>query len=213
MPEEMNTDTASVLDTEAEIKTEAEEPKNVAEEKETETPSTEEAETKVEEKVEEDKKSEEPELTIDSYGDLGLKETDDVKIDADVQKEFKEAFLKHKVSPDAAKELAALQVMAVQKEAKRQEEVYNKLIKGWEEQNIKTYGDDLKNVQTNCGRVLAQLDKTGQFKELLTLAGADKAPATLAFLKAVGDVLLEKPSINGNASGPTKEPELEDFYK
>ena len=72
---------------------------------------------------------------------------------------------------------------------------------------------ELKNVKTNAGRVLAELDKSGKFKEFLELAGAANAPATLGFLKEVGDRVLEKASVNPSATTTPTMKELEDFYK
>lgn len=155
-----------------------------------------------------EEKSEDRELTIESYGDLGLVEDGDVKISEELQKSFKEVALKHKISPEAAKEIANVQYSFVKKER----EAYTALQKSWEKEISDTYGDNLKNVQTNCGRVLAEYDKSGKFQEFLKVAGAENHPATLEFLKAVGDVLLEKPSINPSATAPVKEATLEDFY-
>lgn len=149
-----------------------------------------------------------PELTLDSYGDLGLVETEDIKVDKEYVGSFKELALKHKLSPEIAKEFASLQY----NEAKKAIDALKQIKNSWSEENAKTYGDNLKNVETNCGRVLAQFDKEGKFAELLTLAGADKAPATLAFLKSIGDIVLEKSSVN-SVSTPNKEKSLEDFYR
>lgn len=149
-----------------------------------------------------------PELTLDSYGDLGLVETEDIKVDKEYVGSFKELALKHKLSPEIAKEFASLQY----NEAKKAIDALKQIKNSWSEENSKTYGDNLKNVETNCGRVLAQFDKEGKFAELLTLAGADKAPATLAFLKSIGDIVLEKSSVN-SVSTPNKEKSLEDFYR
>lgn len=172
-------------------------------------------EEKVEEKAEESKteakteeKEEARELTLESYGDLGLVEEGDVKISQELQKSFKEVALKHKISIEAAKEIAAVQYSFVKKER----EAYTAMQKSWEKEISDTYGDNLKNVQTNCGRVLAEYDKSGKFQEFLKIAGAENHPATLEFLKSVGDVLLEKPSINPSATAPVKEARLEDFY-
>lgn len=149
-----------------------------------------------------------PELTLDSYGDLGLVETESIKINPEVTKAFKQLALDNKISPEVAKKLAQFQYQ----ETKKVADEYDKMVKGWEEENKRTYGDNLKNIQTNAARVLAELDKDGKFKELLHLAGAENAPATLAFLKNIGDQLLEKPSVSPNAAPVVTEKELEDFY-
>lgn len=154
------------------------------------------------------KENNQPELTLDSYGDLGFVETEDLKVDKAYVESIKQVALKHKLPVEVAKEIAAIQY----NEAKKAVDNWSQVKKGWDEENSKTYGDNLKNVETNCGRVLAQFDKEGKFAELLTLAGADKAPATLAFLKSIGDIVLEKPSVN-SATIPNNEKSLEDFYK
>lgn len=171
----------------------------------TETAPTTEQNSTVEAKPEETK---EPELTLESYGDLGLKETDDIKIDADLQKSFKELALKNKISPEAAKEIAAMQIAAKQKEV----DAFKQMQAGWQKQAEEKYGDNLKNVETNVARVLTELDKSGEFAKLLELAGATKHPATLAFLQSVGDQILEKPSINANATVSAKT-SLADYYR
>lgn len=211
MPEETKETTTetteSTLDTEKTAEVATEETKT----EETHTEDQAEQDKKVEEASDEKKteeKSEDRELTIESYGDLGLVEEGDVKISQELQKSFKEVALKHKISIEAAKEIAAVQYSFVKKER----EAYTAMQKSWEKEISDTYGDNLKNVQTNCGRVLAEYDKSGKFQEFLKIAGAENHPATLEFLKSVGDVLLEKPSINPSATAPVKEARLEDFY-
>ena len=152
-------------------------------------------------------KAQEPELKIEDNGDLGLVEEEGVKIDANLQKSFKELCLENKIPVETAKKVAKLQFDAI----KKQHDDFVALQKSWEEENTKTYGENLKNVKTNAGRVLAELDKSGKFKEFLELAGAANAPATLGFLKEVGDRGLEKSSVNPSATPTMKE--LEDFYK
>lgn len=199
--------TESTLDTEKTAEVATEETKT----EETHTEDQAKEEKKAEEASDEKKteeKSEDRELTIESYGDLGLVEEGDVKISEELQKSFKEVALKHKISIEAAKEIAAVQYSFVKKER----EAYTAMQKSWEKEISDTYGDNLKNVQTNCGRVLAEYDKSGKFQEFLKIAGAENHPATLEFLKSVGDVLLEKPSINPSATAPVKEATLEDFY-
>ena len=154
-------------------------------------------------------KTKEPELKIEDYGDLGLVEEEGVKLDANLQKSFKELCLENKIPVETAKKVAKLQFDAI----KKQHDDFVALQKSWEEENTKTYGENLKNVKTNAGRVLAELDKSGKFKEFLELAGAANAPATLGFLKEVGDRVLEKASVNPSATTTPTMKELEDFYK
>lgn len=154
-------------------------------------------------------KTKEPELKIEDYGDLGLVEEEGVKLDANLQKSFKELCLENKIPVEAAKKVAKLQYDTL----KKQHDDFVNMQKSWEEENTKTYGENLKNVKTNAGRVLAELDKSGKFKEFLELAGAANAPATLGFLKEVGDRVLEKGSINPSATTTPTMKELEDFYK
>lgn len=154
-------------------------------------------------------KAQEPELKIEDYGDLGLVEEEGVKLDANLQKSFKELCLENKIPVETAKKVAKLQYDAI----KKQHDDFVALQQSWETENTKTYGDNLKNVKTNAGRVLAELDKSGKFKEFLALAGAANAPATLGFLKEVGDRVLEKASVNPSATTTPMMKELEDFYK
>ena len=154
-------------------------------------------------------KTKEPELKIEDYGDLGLVEEEGVKLDANLQKSFKELCLENKIPVETAKKVAKLQFDAI----KKQHDDFVALQKSWEEENTKTYGENLKNIKTNAGRVLAELDKSGKFKEFLELAGAANAPATLGFLKEVGDRVLEKASVNPSATTTPTMKELEDFYK
>ena len=154
-------------------------------------------------------KTKEPELKIEDYGDLGLVEEEGVKLDANLQKSFKELCLENKIPVETAKKVAKLQFDTL----KKQHDDFVALQKSWEEENTKTYGENLKNVKTNAGRVLAELDKSGKFKEFLELAGAANAPATLGFLKEVGDRVLEKASVNPSATTTPTMKELEDFYK
>lgn len=154
-------------------------------------------------------KTKEPELKIEDYGDLGLVEEEGVKLDANLQKSFKELCLENKIPVEVAKKVAKLQYDTL----KKQHDDFVNMQKSWEEENTKTYGENLKNVKTNAGRVLAELDKSGKFKEFLELAGAANAPATLGFLKEVGDRVLEKGSVNPSATTTPTMKELEDFYK
>lgn len=154
-------------------------------------------------------KAQEPELKLEDYGDLGLVEEEGVKLDANLQKSFKELCLENKIPVETAKKVAKLQYDAI----KKQHDDFVALQQSWETENTKTYGENLKNVKTNAGRVLAELDKSGKFKEFLELAGAANAPATLGFLKEVGDRVLEKASVNPSATTTPTMKELEDFYK
>jgi len=154
-------------------------------------------------------KTQEPELKIEDYGDLGLVEEEGVKMDANLQKSFKELCLENKIPVETAKKVAKLQYDAM----KKQHNDFVALQQSWETENTKTYGDNLKNVKTNAGRVLAELDKSGKFREFLELAGATNAPATLGFLKEVGNRVLEKGSVNPSATTTPTMKELEDFYK
>ena len=154
-------------------------------------------------------KTKKPELKIEDYGDLGLVEEEGVKLDANLQKSFKELCLENKIPVETAKKVAKLQYDAI----KKQHDDFVAMQKSWEEENTKTYGENLTNVKTNAGRVLAELDKSGKFKEFLELAGAANAPATLGFLKEVGDRVLEKASVNPSATTTPTMKELEDFYK
>ena len=154
-------------------------------------------------------KTKEPELKIEDYGDLGLVEEEGVKLDANLQKSFKELCLENKIPVETAKKVAKLQFDTI----KKQHDDFVALQKSWEEENTNTYGENLKNIKTNAGRVLAELDKSGKFKEFLELAGAANAPATLGFLKEVGDRVLEKSSVNPSATTTPTMKELEDFYK
>lgn len=211
MPEEIQETKTETTESVLENEKNTEEVKEETKTEETHTEDQAKEQDKAEEASDEKKteeKEEASELTLESYGDLGLVEEGDVKISQELQAAFKETALKHKISPEAAKEIAEVQYSFMKKE----KEAFYNLQKEWDKKNAETYGDNLKNIQTNCGRVLEEYDKSGKFKELLELAGATSHPATLEFLKTVGDVLLEKPSINPNATAPVKEATLEDFY-
>jgi len=147
------------------------------------------------------------ELTLESYAALDDLKEEGVVVDKEALKSLKELALENKWDADTAEKIVKIQMQA----AKKQVDAYKDLQKSWEESNKKTYGDNLKNVETNCSRVLTELDKSGKFKELLALAGTEKHPATLEFLKTIGDKLLEKPMVNPNATATSKEVSLEDF--
>lgn len=202
MPEQNVTQTQPATEPAAEVKetTPAAEPAApAAEPKEPTAPA---AEPKQEPKPE-------PELTLESYGDLGIVETDEIKINKELNASFKEIALKHKISPEAAKEIAALQYNQIKKDIDNM-----KLLKQtWEKENQDKYGDNLKNIETKCGRVLAEMDKDGKFQSFLSLVGAEKAPAILGFLSTIGDALLEKGSINPSSTPFRKEKTLEDIFE
>ena len=149
------------------------------------------------------------EADADTYAELDAISAEGVTVAPETLKSFKEIAKANNLSPEAAKSIVELQVNA----AKKQVEDFKALQASWEAQNKSTYGDNLKNVETNCSRVLAELDKDGKFKELLALAGAEKHPATLGFLKNIGELLLEKESVNPNATVSTddEEVDLENF--
>lgn len=152
----------------------------------------------------------EPELTIDSYKDLGFDGFEEEFIPSEEElKAFKQLGVDNKIAPQALKAISVWSMT----ELKKQKEATAKIVEGWRAENAKKYGDNLKNVQTNVGRVLAQMDKSGNFANLLKTAGAEEHPATLEFLSAIGDVLLEKGSVNPNATVQGKEFTLEDMYK
>lgn len=201
---ENETDTKTATTTADATQTAATEPNNTATGDTTQT-TTAESTTQ----TTEPDKTKEPELKMEDYGDLGLVEEEGVKLDANLQKAFKELCLENKIPVETAKKVAKLQFDAI----KKQHDDFVALQKSWEEENTKTYGENLKNVKTNAGRVLAELDKSGKFKEFLELAGAANAPATLGFLKEVGDRVLEKASVNPSATTTPTMKELEDFYK
>lgn len=119
---------------------------------------------------------------------------------------------KHNISVEAAKEIAQLDLNTSAAQAMVEERLLADAQVKWAQENQAKYGDNLKNVETNCSRVLAELDKEGKFKELLATAGVEKHPATLGFLKTIGDLYLEKASVNPNATVSTdEEVELENF--
>lgn len=153
------------------------------------------------------KDAKDAELSIESYASLDNLKEEGVVVDKDALKNLKELALENKWDAATAEKIVKIQMQA----AKKQVDAFQELQKGWEESNKKTYGENLKNVETNCSRVLTELDKSGKFKELLALAGAEKHPATLEFLKTIGDKLLEKPMVNPNATATSKEVSLEDF--
>lgn len=152
----------------------------------------------------------EPVYTLDSYKDL---DNADFLVEAGLEKDdltsFKQLGVNNKLSPEALKAVAKWSLDNI----KEQREAFAKVQEGWRQENAKKYGDNLKNVKTNVGRVLADFDKSGNFAKLLQDAGAEENPATLEFLNGLADVLLEKGSVNPNASPEGKPFTLEDIYK
>ena len=120
---------------------------------------------------------------------------------------------KHNISVEAAKEIMQLDLNSSAAQAMAEDKLIADAQARWAQENQAKYGDNLKNVETNCSRVLAELDKEGKFKELLATAGVSGHPATLGFLKTIGDLYLEKSSVNPNATVSTddEEVELENF--
>lgn len=158
--------------------------------------------------AEQSAQTQEPELTIDSYKELDSFDPE-YELDAESMKAFKEVGLKNKIPPAALKAVAEWSLG----EVKKQQEAFAKQKEAWREENAKKYGDNLKNVKTNVGRVLADFDKSGEFAKVLQSAGVEDNPAALEFLAAVGDAVLEKGSVNPNASAEGKDVTLEDMYK
>lgn len=152
----------------------------------------------------------EPQLTIDSYKDMGVEAFDEqYRLNEESLQSFKELGLSNKISPEHMKAVAEWTMQQI----KAQNEAYEKIKAGWRAENEKKYGENLKNVKTNVGRVLADFDKSGEFAKVLQSAGVEDNPAALEFLAAVGDAVLEKGSVNPNASAEGKDVTLEDMYK
>lgn len=147
-------------------------------------------------------------LTAESYGAFGLQIPED-KINKEYDSAFRKLMVDNQVPVDLAQKIAQFNYSQNQKEDKEVDD----MVAAWNAQSAKIYGDNLKNVEMECQRVLSEIDKSGDFGKFLALAGAEKHPATLAFLKAVGERILEKQSVNTNATAPTRQLELEDFYK
>lgn len=203
MPEEITNAETKPTET-AQTATQTAEPKPV------DTPTAESAQKPVEKAVETKPEQNEPELTIDSYKGLDLSQYEkDIDLSGADLDSFKQMGLKNKLSPETLQAIANWSLDNL----KAERENFKKTQEAWRAENEKKYGDNLKNVKTNVGRVLAEMDKSGQFASLLKDAGAEEHPATLEFLSAIGDVLLEKGSINPNATIQGKEMSLEDMYK
>ena len=219
MPEEMtnnsaeSTETAQTAATTAETKadatTTAEPAEKAAETVETKEPAEKAEPAKQEEPAKKEEAAAE-EYTVDSYKDLLDADTiEEFDLTDGNLAEFKELGVKNHIPPATLKAIAAWSLENVRKQNEHIEKVHAE----WRKQNEEKYGENLKNVKTNVGRVLADMDKTGQFASLLKDVGAEEHPATLAFLSAIGDVLLEKGSVNPNATIQGKEMSLEDMYR
>lgn len=151
-----------------------------------------------------------PELSLESYKDLDSSDfVTEAGLEAEGLTSFKQMGLDNKISPDALKAVAKWSLDNI----KAQQEAFAKVQASWKAENEKKYGENLKNVKTNVGRVLADFDKAGTFANLLKDAGAEENPAVLEFLNSVADAVLEKGSINPNASPEGRDVTLEDMYK
>lgn len=150
----------------------------------------------------------------DAYADIekGVQVPNGLEVNKQWLQGVKDIAKQFNVSADCVKALLQFDLNDNAANAMAEQKMLDNAKAKWEQENQAKYGDNLKNVETNCSRVLAELDKDGKFKELLALVGAEKHPATLGFLKAIGDVVLEKPSVNPNATVSTdEEVELENF--
>lgn len=167
------------------------------------------------EKVEEPAKGKEPEKKQEDPNDPYAKLTEGLTIPKDVSIDeksiggLKEIAKKHNISVDALKEIVQLDINNNAASVAAEDKLIAEAQAKWAQENQAEYGDNLKNVETDCSRVLAELDKDGKFKELLANAGVEKHPALLGFLKAVGDSVLEKQSVNPNSTISTDEEEVE----
>lgn len=219
MPEETSktttesTETAQTAATTAETKTDAtttaEHTEKAAETVETKEPAEKAEPAKQEEPAKKEEAAEE-EYTVDSYKDLLDADTiEEFDLTDGNLAEFKELGVKNHIPPATLKAIASWSLENVRKQNEHIEKVHEE----WRKQNEAKYGENLKNVKTNVGRVLADMDKTGQFASLLKDVGAEEHPATLAFLSAIGDVLLEKGSVNPNASVQGEDLSLEYMYR
>lgn len=142
----------------------------------------------------------------------GLQIPQGVEIDKVLVDNLKGVARQYNIPAEAVKALMQLDLNNVSAERMAEDRLVANAQAKWAEENQAKYGDNLKNVETNCSRVLAELDKEGKFKELLATAGVSKHPATLGFLKTIGDLYLEKASVNPNATVSTdEEVELENF--
>lgn len=219
MPEEMTNNTAestetaqtaaTTAETKADATTTAETVEKAAETVEAKKPAEKAEPAKKEESTKKEEAAKE-EYTVDSYKDLLDSDTiEEFELTDGNLAEFKKLGVKNHIPPATLKAIAAWSLENVRKQNEHIEKVHAE----WRKQNEEKYGENLKNVKTNVGRVLADMDKTGQFASLLKDVGAEEHPATLAFLSAIGDVLLEKGSVNPNATIQGKEMSLEDMYR
>lgn len=142
----------------------------------------------------------------------GIQIPQGVKADAQLYDGLKDIAKQFNMPLDAVKALVSLDLTNTAAERMAEDKLVADAQAKWAEENKAKYGDNLKNVETNCSRVLAELDKDGKFKELLATAGVSGHPATLGFLKTIGDLYLEKASVNPNATVSTDDDvELENF--
>lgn len=142
----------------------------------------------------------------------GLQIPQGVEVDNQMVDGLKAVAKQFNISADGVKALLQLDVNNNAASMMAEEKLVAEAQAKWAQENQAKYGDNLKNVETNCSRVLAELDKDGKFKELLATAGVSGHPATLGFLKTIGDLYLEKSSVNPNATVSTDEDvELENF--
>lgn len=142
----------------------------------------------------------------------GIQIPQGVKADAQLYDGLKDIAKQFNMPVDAVKALVSLDLTNTAAERMAEDKLIADAQAKWAEENKAKYGDNLKNVETNCSRVLAELDKEGKFKELLATAGVSGHPATLGFLKTIGDLYLEKASVNPNATVSTDDDvELENF--
>lgn len=150
----------------------------------------------------------------DPYANLltGMQVPQGVEVDENLFEGLKAVAKQYNMPADAVKALMQLDMNNTAADNRVEEKLLADAQARWAQENQAKYGDNLKNVETNCSRVLAELDKDGKFKELLATAGVSGHPATLGFLKTIGDLYLEKPSVNPNATVSTdEEVELENF--
>lgn len=156
----------------------------------------------------------EPAQPADPYANFmeGIQVPQGVNGDSQLYDGLKDIAKQYKMPVEAVKALVSLDLTNTAAEQMAEKKLLDDAHARWAEECRAKYGDNLKNVETNCSRVLAELDKDGKFKELLALAGVEGHPATLGFLKTIGDLYLEKASVNPNATVSTDdEVELENF--
>lgn len=152
--------------------------------------------------------------TSDPYDNLlaGMQIPQGVEVDENLFEGLKAVAKQYNMPAEAVKALMQLDMNNTAADSRVEEKLLADAQNRWAAENQAKYGDNLKNVETNCSRVLAELDKDGKFKELLATAGVSGHPATLGFLKTIGDLYLEKASVNPNATVSTdEEVELENF--